>query len=191
MASQEWDQRYAGNDLVWTAEPNRFVVISRATKPTNGPSRTRINMNKSVALNTTIRQGTSGLINSSSNFDSSNYSLHLYSIEPDLTYTHKSNLRIGLGYRLSTKANSMEWGGQNYTSTGFNSDFKYNILQSTSIQGKFIFSEISYTSKEGTPSVTAPVSYIILEGLQPGRNYEWGLDFTKRLGSSLESQPSI
>ncbi len=26
MASQEWDQRYAGNDLVWTAEPNRFVV---------------------------------------------------------------------------------------------------------------------------------------------------------------------
>jgi hypothetical protein len=148
--------------------------------------RTRITMNKSVALTTTIRQGTSGLINSSSNFDSSNYSLHLYSIEPDLTYTHKSNLRIGLGYRLSTKANSMEWGGQNYTSAGITSDFKYNILQSTSIQGKFIFSDISYTSKEGAPSVTSPVSYTILEGLQPGRNYEWGLDFTKRLGSSLE-----
>ncbi len=26
MESQEWDQRYAGSDLVWTAEPNRFVV---------------------------------------------------------------------------------------------------------------------------------------------------------------------
>ena len=26
MQSQEWDQRYAGSDLVWTAEPNRFVV---------------------------------------------------------------------------------------------------------------------------------------------------------------------
>ena len=26
MGSQEWDQRYAGGDLVWTAEPNRFVV---------------------------------------------------------------------------------------------------------------------------------------------------------------------
>jgi len=148
--------------------------------------RTRINMTKSVALATTIRQGTNGLINSSSNFDSSNYSLHLYSIEPDLIYTHKSNLRIGIGYRLSTKTNSLAWGGQNYSSTGINSDFKYNILQSTSIQGKFIFSTIDYTSKEGTPSVTSPVSYTILEGLQPGRNYEWGLDFTKRLGSSLE-----
>ena len=26
MDSQEWDRRYAGTELVWTAEPNRFVV---------------------------------------------------------------------------------------------------------------------------------------------------------------------
>ncbi len=26
MESQEWDDRYAGRELVWTAEPNRFVV---------------------------------------------------------------------------------------------------------------------------------------------------------------------
>lgn len=148
--------------------------------------RTRINMNKSLAFTTTIKQGTGQLINSSSNFDSSNYHLQLYSVEPDLIYTHKSNLRIGIGYRLSTKTNALQWGAQDYSSTGMNADFKYNILQSTSIQGKFIFSNISYTSKEGTPSVTSPVSYTILEGLAPGRNYEWGLDFTKRLGASLE-----
>ncbi|HTR30537.1 MAG TPA: hypothetical protein VMH27_14795, partial [Puia sp.] len=148
--------------------------------------RTRINMNKSVAFTTTIKQGSGQLINSSSNFDSSNYNLRLYSLEPDLIYTHKSNLRIGIGYRLSTKTNAPEWGAQNYSSTGINSDFKYNILQSTSIQGKFIFSNITYTSKEGIPSFTSPVAYTILEGLAPGRNYEWGLDFTKRLGSSLE-----
>lgn len=26
MSSREWDQRYAGAELVWTAQPNRFVV---------------------------------------------------------------------------------------------------------------------------------------------------------------------
>ena len=26
MESQEWDDRYAGRELVWTAEPNMFVV---------------------------------------------------------------------------------------------------------------------------------------------------------------------
>jgi hypothetical protein len=148
--------------------------------------RTRFNMTKSVQMTMTMKQGATMLINSSSNFDSSNYNMQLYSIEPALIYTHKSNLRIGIGYRLSTKTNAAEWGGQNYSSTGINSDFKYNILQSTSVQGKFIYSNISYTSKEGAPSITAPVSYTILEGLQPGKNYEWGLDFTKRLGSSLE-----
>ena len=30
MDSQEWDRRYAGADLVWTAEPNRFVVAELA-----------------------------------------------------------------------------------------------------------------------------------------------------------------
>jgi len=31
--SQEWDQRYAGTELVWTAEPNRFVVAELEDLP--------------------------------------------------------------------------------------------------------------------------------------------------------------
>jgi len=31
--SQEWDRRYAGAELVWTAEPNRFVVEELADVP--------------------------------------------------------------------------------------------------------------------------------------------------------------
>ena len=148
--------------------------------------RTRVNMSKALALTTTIKQGGQHFLNSSSNFDSSNYDLRLYSLEPDLIFTHRSNIRIGVGYHMSTKQNTLQWGGQRYASTGINSDFKYNILQSTSIQGRFLYSDISYTAKEGAPSTSSPVSYTILEGLAPGRNFEWGLDFTKRLGGSLE-----
>ena len=143
-------------------------------------------MNKSIALNATFRQGINQLNNSSSNFDSSNYNLKQFSIEPGLTYTRKSNLRIGLGYKLTSKQNSLMWGGQNYTSTSLNTDFKYNILQSTSMQGKFTMSSISYTAAGGKPSTTSAVSYTILEGLLPGKNYLWNLDLTKRLGNSLE-----
>jgi len=148
--------------------------------------RSRINVNKSIAFNTVIRQGSSQLNNSSSNFDSSNYDLQQFSAEPNLTYTKGSHLRIGLGYKLSSKINSPEWGGQHYTAGSFNSDFKYNILQSTSIQGKFTMSSITYLAKDGNASTTSPVSYTILEGLAPGKNYLWSLDFTKKLGSSLE-----
>ena len=33
MESQEWDSRYAGAELVWTAEPNRFVVAELQDLP--------------------------------------------------------------------------------------------------------------------------------------------------------------
>jgi hypothetical protein len=31
--SAGWDQRYAGSELVWTAEPNRFVVAEVQNLP--------------------------------------------------------------------------------------------------------------------------------------------------------------
>jgi len=148
--------------------------------------RSRFNLNKTIALTAVYRQGINQLNNSSSNFDSSNYDLKQFSIEPGLTYTRKSNLRVGIGYRLTAKQNALQWGGQKYTSTALNTDFKYNILQSTSLQGRFTMSQIAYTSAAGKPSTTSAVSYTILEGLAPGRNYLWNLDLTKRLGNSLE-----
>jgi hypothetical protein len=149
--------------------------------------RSRINVNKSIAFNTTLRQGTNQLNNSSSNFDSSNYDLQQFSIEPNLTYTKGSNLRIGMGYKLSSKQNSLQWGNQRYTAGAVNTDFKYNILQSTSIQGRFTMSTITYLVKDGAAaSTTSSVAYTILEGLSPGKNYLWSLDFTKKLGSNLE-----
>ena len=33
MDSNVWDERYAGDDLVWSAEPNRFLVVEVETLP--------------------------------------------------------------------------------------------------------------------------------------------------------------
>ncbi|MES1161318.1 MAG: hypothetical protein ABUM51_11205, partial [Bacteroidota bacterium] len=149
--------------------------------------RTRLNLNKAIALNATFRQGSNQLHNTGTNFDSSNYQLRQFSAEPALTYTRGSNFRIGMGYRLSVKTNTPDLGGQKYTSGAFNADFKYNILQSTSIQSKFTYNQITYRSKDGSnASTTSSVSYVILEGLSPGKNYLWNIDLTKKLGSSLE-----
>ena len=148
--------------------------------------KTRINLNKSIAFNATVKQGTNQLSNSSSNFDSSNYDLQQLSVEPNITYTHGSNFRVGMGYKMAYKQNSPALGDQKYVSGALNTDLKYNILQSTSIQAKFTVNGISYTAAGAAASTTSAVSYTILEGLTPGKNYLWGIDFTKKLGSSLE-----
>ena len=149
-------------------------------------ARGRINISRAIVLNATLRQGTNQLNNSGSNFDSSNYHVRQYSIEPNLAFTRGANFRIGMGYKISHKTNDPLYGGQTYTSGAYNMDLKYNILQSTSIQSKFTYSDIVYRAKGGDASTTSSVSYVILEGLSPGKNYLWNIDLTKKLGSSLE-----
>jgi len=143
--------------------------------------RGRLSLSRSFLINATLIKGNSQLITNSKNFDNSNYDIDQYSIEPDLSYTHKANLRITVGYKYSSKINSVDFGGEKYLSQSINSDIKYNILQNTSLQAKFTFSNINYT---GDPAST--VSYTMLDGLLPGKNYLWNLDFTKKLGANLE-----
>jgi hypothetical protein len=149
--------------------------------------RARINLSKSFLFNLTSKQGVNQLFSSSTDIDSSDYNLKQYSLEPNLTYTHKSNVRILIGYKTSNKLNANVYGGQKYSANSINSEIKYNILQNTSILGKFTMTSISYTAgKNGNASTSSPVSYVILEGLLPGKNYLWSIDLTKKLGGNLE-----
>ena len=71
-----------------------------------------------------------------------------------------------------------------YLKNGLNSvnvETKYNVLQNSSITGRFTFNNIDYKYPANTT-----VSYIMLDGLLPGSNYLWSIDLTKRLLNNLE-----
>lgn len=95
-------------------------------------------------------------------------------------------MRVGIDYKYSVKIDAPDLGAQRYVSGAFSSDFKYNIVQSSSLQGKFTVNSITYMIGKDPASTSSPVAYTILEGLLPGKNYLWDIDFTKKLGSSLE-----
>ena len=141
----------------------------------------RWNISRSFLLNALFKKGTNLLFTNSKNFDNSNYNVKQYSIEPDLSYTRKANLRITLGYKYNHKYNDPADGGDKYNAGSINVDTKYNLVTNTSLQAKFTYTNISYTG-----NTNSTVSYIILDGLLPGKNYLWNLDFTKKLGNNLE-----
>ncbi|MFI5154776.1 MAG: hypothetical protein ACHQEM_01235 [Chitinophagales bacterium] len=147
--------------------------------------RGRWSLSRSILLNLTFRKGISQSISNSKDFTNSNYSLDQYSIAPDLSYTRKSNLRITIGYIYADKKNDPQYGGETYSSQSINSTVKYNILQNTSIQANFTYTGIKYDA-QNSDQLNSTVSYVILNGLLPGKNYLWNLDFTKKLGNNLE-----
>ena len=143
--------------------------------------RGRWSLSRSFLFNVAFKKGTSKLLNTSANFDNTNYSLDQYSIEPDISFTRKSNVRITVGYKYNDKNNDPAFGGEKYNAQSLNTDIKYNILQNTALQGMFTYTDIRYTG-----AANSTVSYIILNGLLPGKNYLWNVDFTKKLGNNLE-----
>ena len=147
--------------------------------------KTRINFSKLVSFDITGKKGINSLNTQNPKFDNRNYQIHQYSIEPRTTFTRGANFRLILGYKYTNKNNEQGF-NEKYSSNALNSEIKYNILQTTSIQGKFTYGNITYTTGDPVNGLNSTVSYIMLDGLLPGKNFLWNLDFTRRISNFLE-----
>jgi hypothetical protein len=142
-------------------------------------SKFRWNINRSVSITLNGKKGINALY--TPQFNNRNYELAIYSLEPNFLFIKGTDFRVVTGYKLETKKNKPVYGGEKSTSHSFNLESKYNIVQSSAITGKFTFNNIDYAFPANTT-----VSYIMLDGLLPGKNYLWSLGFTKRLLNNLE-----
>lgn len=139
----------------------------------------RINLSNTFTFDVNSRKAFSALYTPS--FGNRNYELSIYSTEPRISFVRGTVFRVQTSYRLESKRNNPAYGGEKSTSNSLNLESKYNVLQNSSINARFTYSNIQY---KGSTNTT--VSYIILDALLPGSNYLWYLEFTKRLFGNLE-----
>lgn len=139
----------------------------------------RWNLSRAFTIDINSKRGFNALYTPS--FANRNYELDIYNIEPRLVFIQGTKFRLVTGYKFDNKRNKPAYGGEKSTSNSINIETKYNVLQNSSIAGKFTFSNIDYKAPANTT-----VSYIMLDGLLPGSNYLWSLDLTKRLLNNLE-----
>ena len=147
--------------------------------------RVRWNPGRLFSTDLTTKQSFNKLSNSAKTFGNRNYDIQQWLVEPRLSYTQGSSFRIMVSYRWQTKINRIGL-EEKAAFSSVNSEMKYNLLQSLSLQSRFTMTDIRFTAVQGTVNNNSPSSYIMLEGLMPGKNYLWGLDLTKRLSNSLE-----
>ena len=141
--------------------------------------KTRFNIKQLYSFEWLQKWGSNNLF--TPRFSNRNFNLTIQSFEPKLAYTNSTKYRVVASYLYQTKNNEQIFGGEKSTSQALNIEFKYNTVQSTSLLAKFTSNNISFS---GTTNST--ISYIMLDGLLPGKNYLWTIEFTKRLNNNLE-----
>lgn len=144
----------------------------------------RWNLSRSLSLLLNGRKGKNSLFTPNAQFDNRNYDLDINSVEPMVTFIRKTAFRIATSYKYENKKNLPVFGGEKSNSHSINFESKYNVLQSSSITGKFTYNNIDFKSTTG--SATTTVSYIMLDGLLPGKNFLWSVILTKKLLNNLE-----
>jgi hypothetical protein len=139
----------------------------------------RINLSRSFTFDVNNRKSFLALYTPS--FSNRNYELNSYSTEPRISFVKGTVFRVQTSYRIENKKNNPAYGGEKAISNALNLESKYNVLQNGSINARFTYNNIQYKGSNNTT-----VSYILLDGLLPGSNYLWYVEFTKRLFGNLE-----
>ena len=147
-------------------------------------ARFRYNIGTMLTLNINAKKGLSALYTPS--FDNRNYEVSSRNAEPQLVFIKGTVFRLQGSYRYEEKTNAPAFGGQESISNSLIMETKYNVFQNSSVSGRFTYNAIQFTDEKTNNKANTTVSYNMLDGLLPGKNFLWSLDLTKRLLNNVE-----
>jgi hypothetical protein len=136
-------------------------------------------LSRSWTLTLGLREGRRG--NVSAVADGSSYRQQFRAVEPSLIWLNKSALRIAAGAKYEERNNEVAFGGETAIVRSFNCESRFSKANAGIVQIRFTYSNISYSG-----SAAAPVAYFMLDGLKPGNNLLWFINWQRRLGKGLE-----
>lgn len=146
-------------------------------------TRLRWNVSKTILSYLVLRKVDNNLATNGPKFNNRNYQVQQYTAEPTVSYTYKSNFRVSASYNFTQKRNRID-SMESSINHALSADLRYNILNKSTISARFTFNKINFKAYTGAANTT--VGYLLLDGLLPGQNYLWNIEFTRRLSGNIE-----
>lgn len=120
----------------------------------------------------------------SENYESKNYLLDNYTIQPKISYLFSTNAIWDIFYEYKNKSNRQE-SFESLQQHRLGTSFTYNSSAKFSMNGEF-----SYYNNQFAGNPLSAVAYQMLEGLQPGTNLTWRLLFQRNITKYLDANIS-
>jgi len=116
----------------------------------------------------------------SENYSSRNYTIDEVRFNPKLSYLFNENASFDVFYQYTSKDNTIG-NMETLLQNNYGVSFTYNNAQKISLTGEVNLFQNTFEGNANTP-----VSYQMLEGLQPGKNFTWSLLAQKKLTKFLD-----
>ena len=149
----------------------------------NNSFKIRLNLNKKWIANLTVKDIKNELTSSAVKFENRNYKINQQQVDPGIIWLYKSIFRVAINYSYAHKKNQID-SMETTTAHSLITEMKYTAFSNSSLTAKFTANQMSFNAYSGAASST--VGFLMLEGLKPGKNYLWNVDYTKRLAGNIE-----
>lgn len=149
----------------------------------NLSAKARYNVNRTLISQLGIRKIRNKLTTTGTSFENRNYLIDQFTVEPSLTFIHRSTFRAGITYGFTDKRNKID-SMERSSGHDLTADIRYNVLSSSTLNGRFTYNQINYKGYPGSQNST--VGYVLLDGLLPGSNFLWNVEFTRRIAGNIE-----
>ena len=117
---------------------------------------------------------------SSELLSSDDYNIYSTGTESQVVYQPNVSIRTSLDYLYIQGKNDGET-GETYNNNKLSLDGKYSILSKSSVEVTLAYALVGYNGGDNSP-----VQYAMLQGLQPGNNILWTVQFNRKLSNFVE-----
>ncbi|TZF82091.1 hypothetical protein FW774_15470 [Pedobacter sp. BS3] len=148
-------------------------------KRTEAGLRLRWNLVQKTSLTVSFNRGNKRY--DSELFTQNNYAIRFNELKPELSYLFNTNFRLTFSGTYGRQQNSALLGGEKNNNLRIGAETRYNILKKG-----VLTAQLNMVKNRYTGTTNSPVSYELLDGLQPGNNMVWNAGLQRSVANGIQ-----